>query len=482
MSFKAGLFVWERVAFFVVMSLQISHLSKSYQGQYVLKDITFSISDGERVAIVGKNGSGKSTLLKIIAGLEKGDSGTVSIPGGMTTGYIPQVPDDDVSSKLSSGQKTKAYLAKLVRTQPDLLLLDEPTNHLDLEGLEWLENYVTHYHGAILFVSHDRMFLDRIATKILELENGDISVYGGNYSFYRQEKDLRQEAYERQYIAQKKEIKRLTHELHINKQRGQVANKIKKRPGEGRAEAGFFANRQSQIFGSVGKNIKRQIDRMNKLVKPESIPELKTLFKPKRESGESVLLMKDVSKNFGDKMVLQNVQLHIQKGERVAIVGSNGSGKSTLIKLITGELELDWGNLALGTNVDIGYLSQDHSELESDQTVIDELEKNSHLSTTDVYKLLVRFLLPPDTIRQSVNTLSSGEKAKLLLAEIMTAGSNFLILDEPTNHLDIPSREAFEEALANFEGTLLVISHDRYFLESIGVTKRILIENGKLKT
>lgn len=504
-------------AFFVIktMQLHISNVTKSFTGHDVLTKSTFSIQDGERVSLVGKNGSGKSTLLKIIAGLEPYDCGTVQISAGTTVGYVPQVPqykemitvsdflrDDGIEeymvskalsifgledflhkkmSELSSGQKTKVYLSRLIVVEPDLLLLDEPTNHLDTEGLEWLEDYITYYPGTVFFVSHDRMFLDTVATKTLELDRGEITTYGGNYSFYKQEKELKQLALERQYISQQRDIKRLTNELHITKQRGKVSNIIKKKSGTSRAEAGFFANRQSQIFGSVAKNIERQIDRIEKIEKPQAIPELRALFRPKIETGESVILVTDVSKRFDENTLFSEVSFHVRKKDRVAIVGNNGSGKSTLIKILMGEETLDTGSFFWGANVDIGYISQEHTELRGNQTVIEELEKEAKLSKTDAYKLLVRFLLPVEKINQSVQSLSSGEKAKVLLSQIMASGPNVLILDEPTNHLDIASLEAIEDAIANYEGTIIAISHDRYFLQRIGITRKLELGEGTLK-
>lgn len=451
--------------------IQISHLSKSYGGQEVLKNVSFTISDRERMGLLGKNGSGKSTVLKILAGEEFPDDGVISIqPKNMNIGYLSQTITDPTLNTLSSGQKTKRRLSELLNTNPDLLLLDEPTNHLDWEGLAWLEKTTQIFKGPILVISHDRYFLDNTVEKIFELEEGQIKTYGGNYSFYKQQKSIEQEAYLRTYEKQQRKINQLKREIVSKRQKALVNNQHRSPTRDNdKYAAFFFANRLSRKFGKNIQSLNHRLEKMKAIEKPKVDSVLKALFKPSIESSQTVLQFKSVSKSFENKKVLQDISLIIQKNERIALAGNNGSGKTTLIKLILGEIKPDSGEIKLGNNLKIGYLSQEHQELSGDQIVLDELVSD-RVDKTESYKLLRRFLLPLERINQSVKLLSSGEKAKLLLAKIMTSGANFIILDEPTNHLDISSREAIEESLANYPGTLLVISHDRYFLERIGIT------------
>ena len=493
------------------MLIQLSHISKSYSGQTILKDVTFSIQDGERIGLLGKNGSGKSTLFKIIAGIEKQDDGVLSIqPKDMSIGYVPQAPNfnqgrmvkdflsegldlweeykvdlalhklamGELKTKrlghLSSGQKTRVYLARLIMQEPDVLLLDEPTNHLDVNALKWLENYVKSYNGAVFVISHDRRFLDNTVEEIVEIEHGEIKKYGGNYSFYKQQKRIELEANQRAYDSQQKEIKRLELEAKKQKERAERLDKDRKPTKDNDSYAPtYFANRASKKISSASKTIEKRLDNLDRIQKPKKDPQLAAIFKPSIESSKTVVSLSEVVKKIGKLSILDDTTLILSRGDRVALMGENGSGKSTLIKIILGEVQADSGIVNLGNDVVIGYLSQEHKELDSENSVIDELVSSTKLDKTDAYKLLVRFLLPVSKINQSVNSLSSGEKAKLLLAQIMASGANFIILDEPTNHLDIPSREVLEDALSNYEGTLLVVSHDRYFIDRIGINKSI---------
>ncbi len=466
----------EYLFFFVCnMNILISHLSKSFGGQEILKDISFTINEGEKVGLLGKNGSGKSTLFKILMGEEAPDDGHVSIqPKSAQIGYLPQVINGD--NPLSSGQKLKKQFRELLTARPDMLLLDEPTNHLDWQGLLWLEKSVKSFQGPVLLVSHDRCFLDRVVDKILELENGEIRVYGGNYSLYKQQKQIEQETHAQRYEKQKKEIEKLQKALVAKRQTVQKSEtKAAPTKDKDKFAAFFFANRVGRKFGRQIQALESRLENMERIDKPEPNWELKALFKPKQESSQTVVQIKIVSY----KKILSSVSLVIQRGQRLALIGDNGSGKTTLIKLILGQLEADSGEIIIGNGVQIGYLSQEHQELASDKIVLEELA-SENIDKTESYKLLRRFLLPSEKINQSVRSLSSGEKAKLLLAKIMTCGANFIILDEPTNHLDIPSREAIEEALANYEGTLLVVSHDRYFLDRIDINRILNIDNGEI--
>ena len=455
------------------MNIQISHLSKSFGGQEVLKDVSFTISEGEKVGLLGKNGSGKSTLFKILMGEETTDSGHVSFsPKTIQVGYLSQVADDD--NPLSSGQKLKKRFREILTSKPDVLLLDEPTNHLDWQGLQWLEKSVKSFPGPVLLVSHDRYFLDRVVGKILELENGEIRIYGGNYFLYKQQKQVEQQIHLQRYEKQQKEIEKLQKSLTTKRQTVQKSDtKAAPTRDNDKFAAFFFANRVGRKFGKQIQALENRIDGMEKIDKPQPVWELKALFRPKQESGQTVVQVKSV--NF--KNVLNDVSLIIQKEQRLALVGNNGSGKTTLIKLVLGQFIPDSGEINIGSGVQVGYLSQEHQELKSEKIVLEELT-SENIHKTESYKLLRRFLLPPEKINQPVRLLSSGEKAKLLLAKIMTSGANFVVLDEPTNHLDIPSREAIEESLANYPGTLLVISHDRYFLERVGITDYYEVKEG----
>jgi len=499
------------------MYIQASKVHKEYSDRDILAEVSFTISDGERVGLVGENGSGKSTLLKIIAGVTDADSGSVIInPKGISVGYIPQAPDissdrsvkaillipeveeyqvlralekigiEDLINRnigsLSSGQRTKVYLARLLVADPDILLLDEPTNHLDVESLEWLENYLVNYPGIVLLVSHDRRFLDNTVSKILELESGDVKSYGGNYSFYRSQKELEDESYEREFEKQQQIIKKLEKEIIRKKEKIQSLEKSD-RPTKDHDKfaATFFANRASRKLAGGAKSLESRLAQMDLVKKTEPDLHLKALFQPKIQSGYSVINVEGVSKSYGNNMILNDVTFSVHRGQKIALMGPNGSGKSTLIKIITGEMTPDTGKIEIGSNVRIGYLSQDHAELSSKKSVLEELTSQSGIDRTDAYRLLRKFLLPIDKIGQSVETLSSGEKSKLLLAEIMVSGANLIILDEPTNHLDIPSREAIEEAIANYEETLIVVSHDRYFVDRIGITDYIEVKDGQIK-
>ena len=451
-------------------NIQVSHLSKSYGMQEVLRDISLTMNDGEIIGLLGENGSGKSTLLKILVGEESPDSGSVSIsPKGIKIGYLPQVIDDD--SPRSSGEKTVKLLKEILDGNPDVLFLDEPTNHLDFDGLQWLETVVKGFQGLILLISHDRYFLDKTVNKIIELEEGQIEVYGGNYSFYVQQKKIQAEANERKYYQQQKRLKKLEERAEVIKNKTQQLE-------HATTGSDHYVRRKAAKAAvsalSMEKRIKKELAETT-IEKPKVNLEMKVLFAPKHEGGEMVAQLNGV----GFKSIVRDLSLMIRRGQRIALIGDNGCGKTTLIKLILEELLPDQGEVTQGKDIEVGYLSQEHRELDSENIVADELAGGT-IDKTQIYWLLNRFLLPIEKINQQVRLLSSGEKARLLLAKIMTRGSNFIVLDEPTNHLDIPSREAIEESLANYPGTLLVVSHDRYFLEKIGVTNYLKLEEGKL--
>jgi len=490
------------------MNLQINSLSKEYFDHHVLTDINFAINSGDRIGLIGINGSGKTTLLKLLSGKENPDDGQIiRTPKNLVIGYIPQVADfpaanniteglalsleiddneiykinialdklkiNDLALKsfdtLSSGQKTKIYLARLLIQKPDILLLDEPTNHLDINSLEWLENYLKNYQGAFLVVSHDRKFLDNTVTKILELEDGKTKIYGGNYSFYRQQKIIEVESQKRNYIVQEKKTERILERIKTMKNQTQQLEVIT-------SGADHYKRHKAAKSASRAKSTEKMLIKQlneNVIEKPQEDFELSVLFKPRRESNKSVVFLEKISKKFDEKRVILNFSLEINKGDRIALVGPNGSGKSTLINLILNKLSPTSGRIEMGSNVEIGYLPQEHNQLNSDLNPVDYLVQVNKIDKTSAYKLIKRFLFTDEDIKTSINKLSSGQKSKILLASIMISGSNFIILDEPTNYLDIPSREALEEALISYKGTLLVVSHDRYFLDRINLTKTI---------
>ena len=501
------------------MHLQLNDISKSYDGHAVLEGVSFTLNEHDRLGFIGKNGSGKSTLFKIIAGLEKPEGGGVTLqPTHASIGYIPQAPVFDAEDTvvrflmdsleeweeyrvdtvldtleipqikesplitLSSGQKTKVFLARLILHEPDILLLDEPTNHLDTEALQWLEEYVQQYRGAVCVISHDRQFLDNTVTSIAELDGGMITLYGGNYSSYREQKEVHAQAHARAYESQRKEITRLERQARKRKATAEKINADRKPTRDNDAYAPqFFADRASKKVSAAANSIEKRLAHMERVEKPSQDMQLRALFTPVSPSAGTVVSLKEVTHHFDGAPVLSAVDLTIRRGERVALVGPNGAGKSTLLKIICGELAADAGEVAIGNNVVIGYLSQEHAELDSERSLIEELMLHAGVDKTNAYKLLARFLLPMHTATQSVKSLSSGEKAKLLLAKVMAAGANLIILDEPTNHLDISSREALEEILAQYDGTLLVVSHDRFFMKNIGVTMKMRLEEGILE-
>lgn len=358
-------------------------------------------------------------------------------------GFIAGEFDKPVN-QLSGGQKTRVALGKLLLKNPDILLLDEPTNHLDLDSVKWLEDYLRAYTGSIMIISHDRYFIDRIVSTIVEIENSKSTVYNGNYSYYSAKKEVDREIQLKAYISQQKEISR----------QEEVIRKLK------------AMNREKFIKRAESRE--KLLSRVEVLEKPENLPDnMRLIFKLKRESGKDVLDVKEVSKSFGDNKVFENISFDIQKGEKIALIGANGIGKTTLLKIIMGILEPDRGSVKTGTNVTIGYYDQEHSNLDESSTVFDEIaDAYPKLSILEIRNALAAFVFTGEDVFKPVSALSGGEKGRLSLCKIMLSSANFLILDEPTNHLDINSKEILETALRNYEGTCLYISHDRYFINN----------------
>lgn len=520
--------------------LSCKDISKSYGIRDVLKDITFSINEGDKVGIIGGNGEGKSTLFKIISKELSQDSGEIFIDKNRTIGYLTQHVDLDLNNTiydemnlvfkdlrniedrlhsleikmaepynednaayhekiikdyttlqdlyshkggytykgeisrvlkglgfleedfdkpintLSGGQKTRVSLCKLLLKNPDIILLDEPTNHLDLEAIEWLEEYLKNYKGTVLVISHDRFFLDAVTNNTFEVINGHVNCYNVSYTKFI---DLRKKNYEAQlkaYNLQQAEIKR--QEAIIEKFRS--------------------FNREKSIRAAESRE--KALEKMDRLDAPDKEKEAsKIQFEASVKSGHDVLHIENLAKSYGDNNLFSNLNLYLKRGEKVALIGENGRGKTTLFKIILDNLNPDSGKVILGTNVNVGYYDQEQSDLNLDKTILDEVwDEFPNLTTSKLRGALASFLFTGDDVFKIINTLSGGEKCRINLLKLMLSKSNLLLLDEPTNHLDIMSREALEDALLSYDGTLMVISHDRYFLNKVINRILELNENG----
>jgi len=511
--------------------LSANNITSTYVIAPILTNVSFHINEGDRIGIVGLNGAGKSTLLNILSGRLAWDSGDFFVSANTKIGYLRQSNNfesektvygemlgifeeviemerelerlshqiseesaqggdvskllhqyDDLTeafkrkngygykseingilssmafpeeffqkkiSTLSGGERTRLALASLLLKKPDLLLLDEPTNHLDIGTLKWLEQYLKSYSGTIVLISHDRYFLDQTVNRIFEIENHKLVTYEGNYSAYAEKKRLKEADEIRKYEHQQKEIQRQEEIIRRFKQHG--TEKLAKR----------------------AQSREKRLEQIERIERPSAQPgKMKIRFKQAYQSGNDVVAVKELSKSFGrgeqKRQLFQNVELDIKRGERVCLVGPNGIGKTTLLKIIMGEAEPDQGHIKLGHNVSFGYYDQEQNLLSAGNTVLDEVHSAYRLySDTEVRSLLGRFLFKNDTVFQLVSSLSGGEKARLALLKLMLSGSNVLVMDEPTNHLDIASKEVFEDALADFPGTIIVVSHDRYFLNKV---------------
>ena len=507
--------------------LSVGGVKVEYGTDVVLNNISFSINEGDRLGIVGVNGSGKSTLLRIIAGDQQPSAGGVSVLGGRSICMLEQnamlesektvfdemldafgeavrvekrldelnekIKNTDVKnelynsiiseysalterfrdiggyeyrarirsmllrfgffesdlcrsiSSLSGGERTRLALVRLLLICPDILMLDEPTNHLDTKTLEWLEEHLRSYPKTLIVVSHDRYFLDRVATKILDIEHTEAKLYNGNYSAFAVQKAEARKTLMRKYEHQQKEIARIEGIIAQQRRFGQERNFI------------TIASKQ------------KQIEHMEKVNAPKAAPRLiKMAFRSAGESGNDVLVCERLEKSFGDKKVLDGIDFLIKKRDRVLIIGPNGCGKSTLIKIIDGQIDADGGVCEFGANVVIGYYDQEQKTLNDERTVLEELcTAHDKLTYTELRSALASFLFFAEDMDKKVSSLSGGERARLMLCKMILSRVNVLILDEPTNHLDIASREALEGALLEFEGTIIAVSHDRYFINKL---------------
>ena len=444
------------------MILNVSNLNKTFVGKPVLKEVSFHIEDKEKAAIVGINGSGKTTLIKCLLGEEEPDDSEtiIAFAKGKKMGYLAQQHADietglDDFDTLSGGQKTRKRLEEILQDKPDLLILDEPTNHLDIDSIQWLEKVLKRYDGAVLLVSHDRYFLDHVVTKIIDLDNGRARMYRGNYSEYAEKKKMIRDAELKAYLNQQEELKH----------QQAVIDKLKQ------------FNREKSIKRAESRE--KMLAKVERLEKPEELDnEMRLALTPSIQSGNDVLSVKGLSKAFGEKHLFTDVSFEIKRGEHMAIIGANGTGKTTLLKIQNNLESADAGEFRLGTNVEIGYYDQEHAVLHMEKTIFDEIQDDyPKLSDTKVRNVLAAFLFRGDDVYKRIGDLSGGEQGRVSLAKLMLSNANFLVLDEPTNHLDIQGREVLEDAIKNYDGTVLYVSHDRYFINKTATRILELFEN-----
>ena len=413
----------------------------------MLKDVSFHLEDKEKAAIVGVNGSGKTTLLRCILGIEEADEGSIAFSKEKKMDYLAQQHADietenDDYETLSGGQKTRKRLEEILQEKPDLLILDEPTNHLDIGSIQWLEKVLKRYDGAVLLVSHDRYFLDKIVTKVIDLERGKVRMYQGNYSAYAEKKRQLREAEWKAFQNQQAEIKH----------QEAVIEKLKQ------------FNREKSIKRAESRE--KMLGKVERLEKPEELEnEMKLLFSPRESSGNDVLMAKELGKSYDGRRLFSHGTFSLQRGEHVALIGDNGTGKTTLLKILNGLIQADEGEFRLGSKVKIAYYDQEHAVLHMEKTLFEEIQDTyPEMNNTKVRNVLAAFLFTGDDVYKRIQDLSGGEQGRVSLAKLMLSDANFLILDEPTNHLDIQGKEVLEEAIRNYEGTVLYVSHDRYFI------------------
>ncbi len=527
-----------------MIEIELNKIKKNYGLKNILDGFSLELKTGERVALIGQNGSGKSTILKIIAKQESVDSGTINIRNGAKIGILNQIYEnekEDISVEkflyksfeeilkvekklnkletqmstevnadklekiineygrmqerfslmggyeiqerfnkicsrfyinkellkqsynlLSGGEKTRVNLAKLLLTQPEILLLDEPTNHLDIHSLEFLEELILKYKGTVLIVSHDRYFLDKVINKTVLLENGKENIYYGNYSYFLKEDERRTLAQFENYKNQQKQIEKMKESILTLRKFGDLAG--------------------NEMFFKRAKNIEKRLEKMEIIDRVDlNKKSLDLKFNIKKRSGNDVLKLENVEKKFDQKVIFKDANLTLNYGEKVALIGKNGSGKSTLIKMILGQDTNFQGELKLGTSIKIGYISQNIIFEDNEKTVLDYFLEGNNLSETEARSKLAKYGFRQENAFKGIGKLSGGEKVRIILMKLIQRDINFLILDEPTNHIDIDTREILEEALKEYKGTALFVSHDRFFINAIA--NRVLnIEDYKIKS
>ena len=518
--------------------LAVQDVSKSFGTHEVLKHVSFALQERERMGLVGVNGSGKSTLMKIIVGEETADSGTVSVQKGLQIGYLAQQGElkdgetvrealesvfdplvrmeeemreletrmaeqgedaealhrlggrydaltreyerkdgyswrsrvsgvlkglklreyqDMPAEKLSGGERTRLCLGRLLLKEPDLLMLDEPTNHLDLKSIAWLEEYLQNYRGAVLVISHDRYFMDHVCGRMSEIVLGRLETYTGNYTEYLAKRTEVFETRMKAWQMQQKEIARQEAVIAMYKR----------------------FNREKSI--RLAESREKRLEKIERLERPQEEGTVHFRFEARRQTGEDVLRTEGLRKGYGDRTLFRDLTLHVRAGERIALIGDNGTGKSTLLKCLTGAEKPDGGIIRWGTGVDIGYYDQHQAGLRDDKTVLDEVwDRFPRMEQYEIRGALGMFLFTGDDVFAPVGTLSGGEKGRVALTELMLRRDNVLLLDEPTNHLDMDSREVLENALADYPGTIIAVSHDRYFINRFA-EKVCVLEDGELR-
>ncbi len=526
-----------------MIEIELNNIKKNYGLKNVLDGVNFEVKTGERIALIGSNGAGKSTILKIIKGEENQDSGTVNIRKNATIEMLNQIYktelqnmlvadflqqgfedmiklensmkeleekmstisndeiqkilnkygriqeeyiaiggyemqekykkicsgfkfDENILNRqynlLSGGEKTIVNLAKILLKNPSILLLDEPTNNLDIETLQWLENFLISYNGTILMVSHDRYFLDKVATKTILLEDGKEKIYFGNYSYFLEEDERRTLAQFEIYKNQQKQIEKMKESIQLLRRFGEKT--------------------QNEKFYKRAKCIEKRLEKMQVIDKVYLEKEgLKLKINLKERSGNDVISIEDLSKQYSNKTVFNEVNLDIVYGEKVALIGKNGTGKSTLIKMILGQEKDFIGNIKIGSSVKIGYIPQDIKFKNEEETILEFFIKSFKGTETQARTRLAKFMFRGEKVFKKIEKLSGGEKVRLMLAELIQKDVNFLILDEPTNHIDIENREVLEEAIKNYKGTVLFVSHDRYFINAIA-SRIIEISDNKINS
>jgi macrolide transport system ATP-binding/permease protein len=485
----------------------LQHIHKSYKDKPVLDDISLSVNAGEVIALIGENGAGKTTLLKVVLGELMPDSGTVSLHHE-ALGYVPQeaepkgtiqesfnkqveswkadyalslvelegLPKTRKVESLSGGQKTRLALAKVLATEPEptILLLDEPTNNLDADGLRWLEQFIKDFGGGMILVSHDRNFINKVATSIVELHKGKLKQYGGNYDFYKQQKEAEYQTELAKYESNVEERQRLKKSIKTQSDKSQHAHKHIKRNDNDKYQRDFFRNRVTVKLGQNAKMLQGRLEQLEEIEKPETSKDYKITIGGSVPPTKLILRSDNIAKEYGDK-TLAYPDFEIRGTERLHIQGANGSGKTTLLKIAAGSLAPDNGSIGLGQNVKFGYFSQDVNGLDYNLNNFENLEITG-ASATAIYREARSLGLDENELRKKPSELSRGQQAKLSFAKLLLSQNHLLILDEPTNHLDLPTREKIEAALRNYSGAILIASHDNYFIKSINVTQELLLE------